>query len=159
MKKFCLFLFTVVSLSVFTACDNPEIDIHEVLFKEPCLEWGTSLSRVQSYMSEYEKGNSSAIKRGDYYLYWYYPKYLESEIQYYFASETSNLQRCNVFFDPKDVGMRDILEFFNKLSDKYLYLGDEDDVYYYKSKDETTFVGITTNTEGKYLVIYLDNRE
>ena len=124
-----------------------------VLFRQPYIVWGGSVSAVKSYMSGYKAGNDAPEASGDNYVLWYYGKDKEIEIDYYFKTNTSNLQFVNVFFE-SSIGEDEIQsEIVNDGFSLALY--DEDNnTYYYLSSDEKTVAAFRKNSEGYWVVQY-----
>lgn len=125
-----------------------------ILCKLPCLNWGSSVADVKSYMNGYYLYDDTPEKIGDFYRLSYDGKYKELETGYYFTSESTGLEFVNVFFDPANVGEDEIASFLNK-NEFELALQDEE-TSYYLSKDRKTVACFTTQSQGYYLVKYYE---
>lgn len=125
------------------------------LFETPYLNWGGSVSAVQTYMSSYTPGNNSPEARNDYYLLWYYGKYKELEVDYWFKTITGGLDLVNVFFKSsvgEDVIKAKIIE------DGYSLVEYDNtkNIYYYLSSDKKTVAAFLKNSEGYWLIQYYE---
>ena len=124
-----------------------------VLYRQPYLVWGGSVSAVQSYMSSYTAGNDSPEASGNYYLLWYYGKDKEIEIDYYFKTNTGNLQYVNVFFE-STIGEDEIQSQIIQDGFSFALYDEDNNVYYYLSSDEKTVAAFMKNSEGYWVVQY-----
>lgn len=127
--------------------------VNRSLFRIPYLVWGGSVSAVQSYMSGYTAGNNAPEAKGDYYILWYYGKDRESEIDYYFKTNTGDLQYANVFFD-SNIGEDEIQSQIVKDGFSLAYYDEDENVYYYLSSDENTVAAFFKNSDGDWIVRY-----
>lgn len=123
-----------------------------ILFKEPCLQWGASVETVKSYMTDYQYGNFKQTSDGDYNL-WYFGKYRESEIDYYFDTSTDGLFTSVVFFDSNSVGEDEITSAFNELGYNFVKSLNEDLVY---SKGNDTYIYFGLNGTNDWYVQYVN---
>jgi len=142
-------------ISWYDSVDKSQQD-QTLLYKEPYLEWGGSVSAVQSFMSSYSPGNSSPEKRGDYYLLWYNGKNKEEEIDYYFTSSSKGLYFVNVFFD-SNVGEDEIMSAITNYGYNLAQYDDSDGTYYYLSSDNKTVAAFWKNSEGYWIIQYYEN--
>ena len=124
-----------------------------VLYRQPYLVWGGSVSAVKSYMSGYKAGNDAPETSGNYYLLWYYGKDKEIEIDYYFKTNTGNLQYVNVFFE-STIGEDEIQSQFIQDGFSFALYDEDNNVYYYLSSDEKTVAAFMKNSEGYWVVQY-----
>ena len=136
--------------------DN-ELNQSNILFKEPYLTWGGSVSAVKSYMSGYKVGNDGNLleyEDGTYCL-WYYGKNKETEIDYYFTSKTGGLTNAILFFDSEVVGEDDLANAFSELG--YIFVMSEGGYTYYVTKDGLNFVEIGLNNSNFWFVNYFSS--
>lgn len=136
--------------------DN-ELNQSDILFKEPYMTWGGSVSAVKSYMTGYEVGNNGNLiedEDGTYCL-WYYGKNKVSEIDYWFTSKTGGLTEVYLFFDSKTVGENDLSNAFSELG--YTFLMSESGLSLYSTKDGLSYVIVGLNPNGYWYVNYFAN--
>lgn len=136
--------------------DN-ELNQSNILFKEPYMTWGGSVSAVKSYMTGYEVGNNGNLiedEDGTYCL-WYYGKNKVSEIDYWFTSKTGGLTEVYLFFDSKTVGENDLSNAFSELG--YTFLMSESGLSLYSTKDGLSYVIVGLNPNGYWYVNYFAN--
>ena len=143
-----------VSGSGLTKTINVTQEKYSVLFLEPCLVWGTSVSSVKSFMTGYSVGNNGNLIENDgEYILWYYGKYMEIETDYYFTSSTGGLNSVLVFFDPQKAGYDEIVQEFTKL--EYVYVDkNSQGVYVYKTKDGKTDIQLGQNQQNYWVIVY-----
>ncbi|MBP5776818.1 MAG: hypothetical protein J6W56_04640 [Prevotella sp.] len=125
----------------------------DLLFKEPYLVWGGTVSAVQTHMSSYSPGNSAPEASGDFYLLWYYGKYKEIETDYYFTSSTGGLAWVNMFFE-SSVGEDEIMSELTNNGYTLAEYDSSEETYYYLSSDQKTVARFLKNSEGYWLVQY-----
>ncbi len=117
-------------------------------YVEPCVDWGASKSAVKKIMSGY------TILDEDEESLFYDSKYKEFCTYYIFKNR--KLYLSSVVFDTSDVDDDELLSF---LDERYVYLGYDDEGYYYISPDLETGVALssgTINSMSIYLVVYVD---
>lgn len=123
------------------------------LFAEPYTTWGGTVSAVKSFMSGYNVGNNgNLVESGDYYVLWYYGKYKEVEIDYFFTSPTSGLTNAVVFFDAEKIGEDELAKAFTEMG--YTFYTSGDGYSAYLTKDNNSFVLLQLNSQNYWVVDY-----
>lgn len=129
-----------------------------VYFLQPNTNWNTTVSNVKNSMSGYNIGNQNGeileMEDGSY-LLWYYGKYKEDEVQYWFSSNTSGLYRSYVFVKPSVMSEVELDAYIKKMG--YNFLGKTDDGdYVYESADKNTRVQFGLNSNEIWYVCFFD---
>lgn len=123
------------------------------LFAEPYLEWGGTVAAVKSFMSGYNVGNNgNLVESNGNYILWYYGKYKEDEIDYFFSSSTGGLTNAVLFFDSNKVGEDDLSKAFAEMEYEFVLSGDGYSAYI--TKDNSSFVVIQLNSQNYWVVNY-----
>ena len=123
------------------------------LYEEPYTTWGGTVSSVKSYMSSYRVGNNGNLVESDgNYVLWYYGKYKEEEIDYYFTSSTGGLTDAVLFFDADKVGEDDLSKAFTEMGYEFILSGDGYSAY--STKDSKSFVMVQLNSQNYWIVDY-----
>ena len=105
------------------------------------LTWGGAVSSVQAAMSDYTmtlgySGKAILQQDGNYGIS-YKGKERESQISYFFTSETTGLYEVDVLYSKENVTSEEIL---NYLNNNYIYMVDSEGTYMYANKDFTTLI-------------------
>lgn len=120
-------------------------------YKAPYIQWGSSVSSVQSYMSGYtmtEGKSGTAIAQSDNsYIIRYSGKDNESAIEYYFSSATTGLYESDLYFDKTEYSLADI----NASMSGQTALGEYEGAYMYVSSDAKSYIVVMQS--GDYNVI------
>lgn len=124
----------------------------EVLFEEPCLQWGATVSAVKNFMSAggYELARDiTANSDGSAYLMVYLGKHKEWATFYSFTSQTSGLTDAFVLLDKDDVTMAEVLKHFDDAPTfQFVMHNEEYGVYrYVQEADDVTLVDISEDDE------------
>lgn len=123
------------------------------LFEQPYITWGGTVSAVKSYMSGYRVGNNgNLVESNGNYILWYYGKYKEAEIDYYFTSSTGGLTDAVLFFDADKVGEDDLSKAFTEMGYEFIISGDG--YFAYSTKDSESFVWVQLNSQNYWVVDY-----
>lgn len=126
---------------------------NNTLYAEPYTTWGGTVASVKSFMSGYNVGNNgNLVESGDYYVLWYYGKYKEIEIDYYFTSPTSGLTNALVFLDAEKIGEDELAKAFTEMG--YIFLESGDGYSAYITKDFNSYVVLQLNSENYWVVNY-----
>lgn len=150
-------LLTYMGLSTgFQSWYNQQQYQAAVLFEEPYINWGGTVSAVKSAMSAYEVGNDTPeyVDGLQAYVIWYYGKYSEDEIDYYFSTSTSGLFRVYVFADAETVGEDQLSALFTSMD--YVFVTSNDSEALWRTKDGNAYIQYGMNTQGYWYICYYD---
>lgn len=140
--------FTTSTGQVATVKVVQKAALSGVLFEEPCINWGCSISEVKRYMNSYELMSES--DEDGLVIILYYHKNKESYTSY-ILDEQSGLEFSMVAFDKKVIKESEVHNF---LISKYEYIGVNNGSYEYRTKDAQTVVIMEESSDGKELLVY-----
>ena len=158
MKKKFLFLLAVLPIITLCSCgsDDPEPEPNPIvdtnlIYMEPCLNWGCSQSTVKTFMNGYSLLKETAT------LLQYDGKYKEEYTTYSF--DNSAYKSVLVAIRTSKVASEDIANFLNE---RYSYAAYDDDteIFLFYTKDKKTAIGLsvrTYNSVNYWAVIYMKN--
>ena len=142
--------------------DEPDPDPVQLLFEEPCVNWGGSVNAVKQFMNTNGYTLASDIQANDentsYYMM-YEGKHKEFLVEYDFTTQTGNLTDAYLLFDAESVAFDDLVSVFEK-DESFKYVSYNEDYKYhrfYREEANTiTIVDVRVLTEDLYYVNYWD---
>jgi len=118
------------------------------LYREPCLDFGASMSTVKSYMSGYtlsSEDDESLIYEGK-----------GIEVLQLYMFENGAMKGVGIPIYMSSVSAEDLATY---LSERYVYIGKGDELLMLQSIDEKVIIGVKAqylNKKAAYMVIYAD---
>lgn len=113
-------------------------------FKEPYLEWGSSMYEVKSFMKNYTEGNSTS----DILIY----NGISPVDMYAYSFKSNNLKSAACILPMSKISAENVADF---LSERYFPISAEDNQFIFISPDKKTGVLLSLETMNKKLVYYI----
>ena len=139
-KKTGMTIWATTVYNMLQFYDNTHSNDGDLSFAEPCLDWGTSMSSVKSFMSDRDY---SIMYEGDTYLF-YNPKYKEKYTYYVFDSNM--LIGAIVYFDKSVMSLSELEEEVKKTGASFGYTFESLGTIYY-SADGKSYICIDADDE------------